>query len=154
MKSSIGATENRRRNPFTVSPFHRFAVFLDSRKGFTLLEVLVALALLGIAITIVLQLFSSSLRALSASEDYVAAVTMAEVKMRETLDDENLSERSWSELTADGYRLDMSVTETLRERTDTLQVQLMEVRLTIHWAKGLKKRSFTLKTLKVVTREI
>jgi general secretion pathway protein I len=124
------------------------------KRGFTLLEVLVALSILGIAITVILQLFSANLGALSASEDYISAVAKAESKMREILDDKDLSEKSWSEVTDDGYRFDVSITETLQERTDNLQVQLLEVALTLYWKKDTKNKSFTLRTMKVVNKKI
>jgi type II secretion system protein I len=123
-------------------------------KGFTLLEVLVAMAILGIAITIILQLFTTNLNAISASEDYIFAATTATAKMREILSDEKLTEGSLSELTADGYRIDISVTDALKERTENLQVQLLEITLTIHWTKGPKERSLTMRTLKVVEKQI
>ena len=53
-----------------------------SIKGFTLIEVIVALSILGIAITVILQLFSVNLRAISQSEDYVMALIQADLKMR------------------------------------------------------------------------
>ena len=122
--------------------------------GFTLLEILVALAILGLAITIILQLFSANLRALSVSGNYVSAVTKAEAKMREILDDTNLSEKSWSEVTDDGYRFDASISETLKDRTENLQVRLLEIDMTVQWTEGLKKKSLTLKTMKVVNKQI
>lgn len=127
---------------------------MKRRNGFTLLEVLVALSILGIAITIILQLFSANLRALSASEDYVSAVTKAEAKMREVLDDKDLSEKSWSEITDDGYRVDVSINDTLKDRTDNLQVRALEVALTVYWTKNTKNKSITLRTLKVVDKKI
>jgi type II secretion system protein I len=123
-------------------------------RGFTLLEVLVAIAILGIAITIILQLFTTNLNAISVSEDYIFAATTATAKMREILSDEKLTEGSLSELTADGYRIDISVTDALKERTENLQVQLLEITLTIHWTKGPKERSLTMRTLKVVEKQI
>jgi len=129
-------------------------VSLKSSMGFTLLEVLVATAVLGIAITVVLQLFSANLRSISLSGDYIAAATTAEAKMREILDDDALTEKSYSEITDDGYRMDISVTDTLKERTENLEVRLLEIDLTIHWVKGVKERSFTLRTLKVVDKVI
>jgi prepilin-type N-terminal cleavage/methylation domain-containing protein len=125
-----------------------------SKRGFTLLEILVALAILGLAITIILQLFSANLRALSVSGNYVSAVTKAEAKMREILDDTNLSEKSWSEVTDDGYRFDASITETLKDRTENLQVRLLEVSMTVQWTEGSKKKSLTLKTMKIVNKQI
>jgi prepilin-type N-terminal cleavage/methylation domain-containing protein len=123
-------------------------------RGFTLLEVLVATAILGIAVTVVLQLFSANLRAISVSEDYVSAATKAGAKMREILSDDDLSEKSFSEITDDGYRMDVSITDALKERTENLQVKLLEINLTIHWVRGTKESALTLKTLKVVEKEI
>jgi type II secretion system protein I len=123
-------------------------------RGFTLLEVLVAVAILGIAITVILQLFSSNLNAISASEDYIFAATTATAKMREIVSDEKLSEGSLSETTADGYRIDASITDALKDRTENLQVQLLEITLTIHWTRGSKERSLTMRTMKVVEKQI
>lgn len=129
-------------------------VSLKCSRGFTLLEVLVATAVLGIAITVVLQLFSANLRSISLSGDYITATTTAEAKMREILDDDALAEKSYSEITDDGYRMDISITDTLKERTENLEMRLLEIDLTIHWVKGIKERSFTLRTLKVVDKVI
>ncbi len=136
-------------------PFPRSPVSMTSRKGgFTLLEILVALALLGIAITVILQLFSTNLRALSVSGDYISAALRTEAKMREILEDTDLTEKSWSEITDEGYRFDASVTETLKERTENLQVRMFEIDLTMQWSEGSKIKFITLKTMKVVNKRI
>lgn len=122
--------------------------------GFTLLEVLVAIAILGIAVTVVLQLFSANLRAISASGDYVYATTKAEAKMREILSDDKLSDKSLSETTDDGYRIDVSITDALKDRTENLQVRLLEINLTVHWMIGTRNKSITFRTMKVVEKEI
>jgi prepilin-type N-terminal cleavage/methylation domain-containing protein len=128
---------------------------LHSRKGgFTLLEVLVAIALLGIAITVVLQLFSANLRAIAASEDYVSAIIKAEAKMRDVLDDKDISEKSWRETTDDGYRIDVLIYDAMKDRTENLQVRLLEVNLIIHWIKDTKERSLALKAMKVIEKKI
>lgn len=124
------------------------------QEGFTLLEILVALAILGIAIAVVLQLFSANLRAISASEDYVAAVTKAESKMREVLDDEKLEEKTWKEVTEDGYSVEVTISRALEERTEKLQMRLLEVNLILRWSMGLKEKSLNLKTLKVVNKQV
>ncbi len=127
---------------------------LGGIRGFTLLEVLVATALLGIAVTVVLQLFSANLRAISVSGDYVSATVKAEAKMREVLNDDKLAEKSFSETTDDGYRIDILVTDTLKDRTENLQARLFEIDLTIHWTKGTKERSLTLRTLKMMRKQV
>ena len=141
----------------TISPStdsRKFRILNSSPGGFTLLEVLVAIALLGIAITVVLQLFSADLRAIAASEEYVSAAAKAEAKMREVQDNDTLAEGSTSEITNDGYRLDVTVAGTLEERTDTLQVMLMDILVTVRWTKGIKERSLSLRTMKLVNRQI
>ncbi len=122
--------------------------------GFTLLEVLVALAILGIAVTVVFQLFSANLQALSASEDYVSASLQGAAKMRALLDDKDLDEKSWTEISPEGYRLDIAVKESLAERTELLPVKLLDIALTIQWTKGKRTRSMTFETLKLVKKEI
>jgi general secretion pathway protein I len=122
--------------------------------GFTLLEVLVALAVLGIAITVIIQLFSANLRALSVSEDYVSASLRGAEKMRALVDDEELDEKAWTEVSPEGYRLDIAVKENLADRTEILPVKLLEIALTIQWTKGNRARSLTFQTLKLVRKAI
>jgi prepilin-type N-terminal cleavage/methylation domain-containing protein len=122
--------------------------------GFTLLEVLVALAIVGIAGIVMFQLFSTNLKALAVSEDYVAAVVRAEARMREVLSKDELAEDAWSETTNDGYRIDVAVSEVVEERTDELPVRLLEVVLTIHWEKHARQRSLTVRTMKLVRRKV
>jgi len=124
------------------------------RAGFTLLEVLVATALLGIAVAIILQLFSSNLRALSVSEDFVQASIRAEAKMREVLDNDKPSETSFSATSNDGYRMDVLIKDSLKERTENIEMQLFQIDVTVHWTKGAKERSFTLRSLKAVRKQI
>ncbi|MFO0753449.1 MAG: prepilin-type N-terminal cleavage/methylation domain-containing protein [Thermodesulfovibrionales bacterium] len=122
--------------------------------GFTLLEVLVALGVLGIALLVVMQLFSANMRSLSASEDYSTAVVRAEGLLREVLDDEELAEKSWSFRTEDGYRVDVVVQKREEDRIASLPVQLLDVSLTLRWKKGTKDRSFVLTTMKTVARKV
>jgi len=53
-------------------------------RGFTLLEVLVALTILGLAIVTLMQLSSQGLRLLSLSDDYQQAVIVADRVARST----------------------------------------------------------------------
>ncbi|HNT43514.1 MAG TPA: type II secretion system protein [Syntrophorhabdaceae bacterium] len=122
--------------------------------GFTLLEVLVALAILGTAVTLIFQLFSANMRNIAISEDYLSATVAAEARMREVLDDDALTENSWSETTGDGYRIDVVVSDALQQRTGELPVKLLEVAMTVSWAKNMKQKSLTLRTMKMVQRKI
>jgi general secretion pathway protein I len=122
--------------------------------GFTLMEVLVALALLGIAVTVILELFSADLRSISASESYMAGSMEAQSKMREILSDNDFSQRSWKGMTQNGYPFEAAVSDTLSERTENLQVKMVEVAVTVFWKDGAKERSMTLKTMKVIEKAV
>jgi len=122
--------------------------------GFTLLEVLVALALLGMAVTVVLQLFSANLRSISASEEYVAGSLEAQAKMREVLEEKDISEGTRNGITDNGYRFQVFVSDNLTERSESLPVKLMEVEVKVYWTQGNKDKSLTLKTLKMVEKEV
>ena len=126
---------------------------LSSRNGFTLLEILVALAILATAVTIMFQLFSASLRNIAVSEDVVPASLKAEAKMREVLSKEELVVDSWEEQTDDGYRFVVNITDTLQQKTDSLPMQLLQVDVAITWTKNSKERSLRLKTYKTVHRQ-
>ena len=125
-----------------------------SSKGFTLLEILVALAILATAVTIIFQLFSAGLRNIAVSEDVVSAAVRAEAKMREVLSNEELIENSWTESTTDGYTFAVNITEALQEKTDSLPVQVLQVDLAITWTKNSKERSLRLKTYKMVNKQV
>ncbi|MDH3577290.1 MAG: prepilin-type N-terminal cleavage/methylation domain-containing protein [Gammaproteobacteria bacterium] len=50
-------------------------------RGYTLIEVLVAFMILALALTVLLRIFSSGLRNVSASSDYTRAVLVAEAQL-------------------------------------------------------------------------
>ena len=121
-------------------------------RGFTLLEVLVALAIMAIATTLIIQLFSADLRAIAASGDVTSAAVRGDFRIREIIAESLLEEKAWSEETADGYRMDITVSEVMKPKTDNLPVRLMEVELTIRWSEGMKEKSLRLKTMKMIEK--
>ena len=126
---------------------------MKKTEGFTLLEVIVALSLLATAVTVILQLFSSNLRVLSTSEDYISAVVRAEAKMRDVLDEENITEGASSETTPDGYRMETTVSKVYEGRTRDLPFQVLEIGVTLSWRGIAAERSMTLKTMKMVKKQ-
>jgi type II secretion system protein I len=123
-------------------------------KGFTLLEVLVSLAIMAIAVTLVIQLFSADLRAIARSGDMTSAAVRGDSRIREILAETSPAEKVWSETTEDGYRMDIAISEVMKERTDNLPVRLMEVVLTVRWMEGVKEKSLHLKTMKMVDKAL
>lgn len=122
--------------------------------GFTLLEVLVALALLGIAVTVIFQLFSADTRNIALSGDYVSAVVRAEARMVEVLDSEPIAESSWSEVTNEGYAINVVISDTTSPGAGELPMKLLRVDLTIRWKNGAKQKSMTLRSLKMAGRKV
>jgi general secretion pathway protein I len=57
----------------------------DSEEGFSLLEVIVALAVMGIGLVVIMELFSGALRSGGLSKDYTNAFIYARGKMDEVL---------------------------------------------------------------------
>ena len=126
---------------------------LLQRKGFTLLEVLVALSIMAVAITLILELFSSNLRALAISGETIVAAAKGDARLREILTEASLTASSRHEAKEVGYPMDVVIAEVLQERTDNLPVKLMEVVLTVHWQGGQKEKKLTLRTMKMVPKQ-
>lgn len=81
-----------------------------------------------------------------------SAAVRGDARIREILAEPSLAEKAWGEITEDGYRIDVSVSEVLKERTDNLPVKMMEIVITIRWNEERKEKSYQLKTVKMVER--
>lgn len=123
-----------------------------SQKGFTLLEILVTLIILSVAIITIIQLFSSNIKSITKSEELTKVLLCAESKMRHIQSIDKLDEKSWSEITDDGYKIDIIVSETLNERTQNLPLKILAIALTVYRPDGRKNKSITIRTLKIVNR--
>jgi type II secretion system protein I len=120
--------------------------------GFTLLEILVALAILSVALTLIIQLYATNLRSVSISGNMTSAVVWSDTRIREILVEPSLTEKAWKEISDDGYRIEVSIVEVLKERTDNLPVRMMEVTLVVRWNEGRKERNIQLKTVKMIDK--
>lgn len=126
----------------------------SKEEGFTLLEILVALAIMSIALVVIFQLFSANMRGIAASGDYMHAAMLAESQMREVLDNDDLAPKSWSKVTDDGQTVDASVTEVDTKRTENLPVKLLKIDVTVHWTNGSRERKISLETMKLVKKKV
>ena len=126
---------------------------LKKKSGFTLLEVIVALSLLAGVVTVILQLFSSDLRILSTSEDYISATVRAEAKMREVLDGVTLAEGTSRETTPDGYEAETTISKLFERRTRDLPFEVLEIAVKLSWKGPVSERSMVLMTLKTVKKQ-
>ena len=110
------------------------------------------MTVMGVAVVYLAQLFSANLRTIGASQDSLAALPLAETLMREIVESDKIEEKSWKKETDQGWRMEVSVSEILKERTQNLSVKLLQIDMTLSWEKALRKGPLTLRTLKVVNK--
>lgn len=124
-------------------------------KGFTLIEVMVAVAVLAISIVTIMQLFSGGLRSSKISKDYTRAVIHAKAKMEEIIlkpasgsgdfsDDSTKNKFHW-EAEVSPYT-EASLTGL---GSETKPLNLMKIKVKVSWADNDKQKFIELATLKL-----
>lgn len=127
----------------------------QEKNGFTLLEVLIAFVILASTIVIVIQLFSSNLRLVGVSENYVWAVARVDEVMRQTLDKEDLTVGTTNETLPDGYVTETTVSRVFETRTRELPVDILEIAVRLSFPGGASgEKAITVKTTKMVKKQI
>jgi len=123
--------------------------------GFTLLEVIVALAILGIGLTVVIELFSGGLRLGRVSEEYTRAMNYASLKMEEITTQKTVEEGENEGEFDENYRWQVKA-----RKEDLLPgdkgaefkppADFYYIRVNVFWKSGSKERSASLETHKTV----
>jgi prepilin-type N-terminal cleavage/methylation domain-containing protein len=104
--------------------------------GFTLLEVLVALVVTGLAVGAAFHLFGTAFKGQAHAERATSAILFAQSKLAETGAASLLAEGRRSGRTADGLRWQTEVTpysDVARPLPDGLQVLAFVVTVTVSW---------------------
>jgi|GEM_PF-1835988 len=127
-------------------------LIIKDNHGFTILEIMVALILIAIVVVSVIQLSSANLRNLVSANDQIDALICSNSKMREILDLEKIEDASRNETDKNGYSYEVTVAESLKERTDSLAVKMVEITLVTSWINGNNKKQIVLKTAKIVSK--
>ncbi|MGQ9509343.1 MAG: type IV pilus modification PilV family protein [Thermodesulfobacteriota bacterium] len=119
------------------------------KKGFTLIEIVVSLAILGVGLLGIIELFSGGLRTERIAVEYSKAMEYAQLKMEEI----GLSP-SFQEGKEEGRFDEHFRWEVFRKKVDLLPeeilskmkppVQLMEVKVKVFWRSGLKERALSI----------
>ncbi|MBI5212969.1 MAG: type II secretion system protein [Nitrospirae bacterium] len=113
--------------------------------GFTLLEVIIAIAIMGISVVLVMQLFSGGLRSGKTAADYTMAVIHAREKMEEMLTDPSVGTGDFG----DGYRWQAEAAHySPGEKEDS---ELLKITVKVSWPE--KNRAVELVTLKAASKE-
>jgi general secretion pathway protein I len=123
-------------------------------KGFTLIEVVVALAILGIGLTVIIELFSGGLRLARTSEEYTKAMNFARMKMEEITSQQKIEEGTDEGNCEDDtfhWQVKIKKTDILPVEKDSdfkPPVELFQVRVDILWKSGSKERSASIESYK------
>ena len=130
-----------------------------SQAGFTLLEVLLAVVIMGVSLTTILLQFQTALHAGSISQEKTNAVIYAKEKLESLKIEDELSESSQSGTFENGYEWETEVSLHEYEEEDPeedisyedLRHETYKLRAAVKWNSGINKRQVELITLKTVT---
>jgi len=118
------------------------------RSGFTLIEVVIAMTILGICLVLVMQLFAGGLRAARTSCDYSRAVLHAKDKMEDLTNNPVQDSGEFD----DGFKWETEV-ESYKEVKDE-PFKLLKVKVRVMWPDVMKNsRTVELVGLKAVESE-
>jgi len=127
-------------------------------QGFTLLEVLVAMAILGIGLIVIIELFSGGLRLGRTSEEYTKAVGYARMKLEEISLAKSLEEGIQEGEFDREYRWQVEVKKVDllppgRETSYQPPVALYWVRIDVLWKSGTRERMTALESYRLLKAE-
>ena len=120
--------------------------------GFTLLEVIVALAILGVAFALAMELLASGVRSAKASEDYTQAVLLARQKIAEMVVTPSLKGLADQGEFGGGFRW-VSEIQPLPQDEEDLPAHLYQVRVRVTWPGRRTENSLDLYTLRMAVDE-
>ena len=119
------------------------------------MEVVVALAILGIGLMVIIELFSGGLRLARASVEYTKAVNYGRMKLAEIALKDTVEEGSTEGEFDETYRWQMGVKKVdvlyLEEKTDYKPpAELYQIQVNVIWKSGFKEKSTRIETYKTV----
>ena len=122
-------------------------------RGFTLLEVLVAFAILAMALSVLLQIFSSGLRRAQLAEEYSFAVLTAQSELSRVRSEglegvgtyvKHIDEKYWARTLVQPYE---GGGDEATEPRQNAPVQPYQVTVEVFWGEGKRQRSVALSTV-------
>lgn len=120
-------------------------------KGFTLIEAVIALAILGVGLTVIIELFSGGLRLARTSVEYTKAVNYARLKMEEIAIKPKIEEGTEEGEFDPTYRWQVEVKKVDllsvdKDRDFKPPVEHFQVKVNVLWKSGRKERSALFET--------
>lgn len=128
-----------------------------SRGGFTLIEVMIAVLLIGITFGVVFQAFSQSQRNIDKMDRHQTALQMAQNKMNELIVDfDVVLGKTIEDRKDDDYQWKIELVprevDDLTVQKNQLTVRLLDIRLTLYYKVGGATREMKLFCSKLVPR--
>lgn len=152
---SLGVSPRRRRSSTATVRKRRFS---RSRRhavaGFTLVEVIVAIAILSLTLTVLLGVMANSIRQTSLAEKMAEAGSLAESLMARLGTERPIREGLDAGQFANGFRWRLSL-QRFGDTADRQQwpVAAYKASVEIRWEDGGGERSFALTTLRLAPKE-
>ncbi len=120
------------------------------QSGFSLLEVLVAFAILSMSLGILYQAFSNSLRNVGTSGDYSRAMIIAEARLAEAMADVPINEGSDQGEVEGRYQWKVMVQRYEYEGEEIVsRFTPYQVEVVVSWQDGKHTREYQLSTLRL-----
>jgi general secretion pathway protein I len=128
---------------------------LRSQMGFTLLEVVVALAIMGLGIVTVLEVFSAGLRLGARSQEKTEAMLQGQAIMDELFARPVMPEGTEEGTRADGRRWRVQVSPVRQEplSDSSINWELQEVTLEMRSPDGRRDRQVEIRTLRLLRKK-
>ena len=126
-------------------------------KGFTLIEVMVAMAIVALAVTVIIELFSSGLRLAGMSQEYSRAVFYGRQLLEEICLKKDIAEGSDQGVFEGDFtwRYEIKPHEVLIEEDETdtgFALTIYRITVTVLWLNGAKQKELSFETLKTVVK--
>jgi prepilin-type N-terminal cleavage/methylation domain-containing protein len=120
-------------------------------KGFTLIEAVIALAILGVGLIVIIEIFSGGLRLARTSVEYTKAVNYGRLKMEEIAIKPKIEEGTEEGEFDPTYRWQVEVKKVdllsvEKDRDFKPPVEHFQVKVNVLWKSGRKERSALFET--------
>ncbi len=131
----------------------------DRQRGFTLLEVLVAFAVLAVALGVAFEIFATGLRGARSADALTRAVLIAESRLARVGVETELPPGESEGETDDGTLWRIEIHDQPAEDGDDERVVtpslpvLLDIIVTVSWGEGAGRQSFVLRTSRLAPGE-
>jgi general secretion pathway protein I len=125
-----------------------------SKKGFTLIEVMVSVMVMAITLTVIMSLFSGGLQSKKRAEDYIRAVDLANSIIQEILLKQTVEPGVQEGGFDNGYSWRVEIISDAPEVPDDKIIiqqgqKVYTINIDIKWKQGDLEKKHTISTLKI-----